>query len=51
MITRKKAHKEQNLKVTYEFEQTEDGEARLEKIFEFLLSDEISTKENKDTHG
>jgi len=40
MTARKKAHKEQDFKATYEHEQSEDGEDRLRKIFEFLLSDE-----------
>ena len=37
----KKTHKEQELKATYEHEPSEDAEARLQRIFEFLLSDEI----------
>ena len=49
MTARKKAHKEQDFKATYEHEQSEDGKDRLQKIFEFLLSDE--SKAGKDARG
>jgi hypothetical protein len=37
MTARKKAREGNDLKVLYEYEESEDGQGRLEKIFEFLL--------------
>ena len=39
MVQPKKKIKDMSLEVTYEYELMPDGDERLSKIFEFLLSD------------